>query len=266
MATSGAGDGFTALVLAGDRGGDDPLLDHTGAPCKALVPLAGKPVIHRVIEALRASATVDDIHLSGPSVTCLEADPVLADWIAGGRVRWRAPENSPAASAHQLMAAHGGDARFLVTTADHPFLDAATVEHFCRRSLELEADVTVGLAPYPLVREAFPAMKKTVLRFRDGEYCGCNLFAFPTAAGRRAADFWRTVERQRKHPLRLVRMLGWRSVLNYRLGRLSLDDALARLSGLMDLRVKAVVLEEGRAAVDVDTVEDYRQVCEKFGT
>ena len=43
-----------------------------------------------------------------------------------------------------------------------------------------------GLARHADVLTAFPGSKRTALRFRDGAYCGCNLFAFLTPAGRRA--------------------------------------------------------------------------------
>jgi len=48
------------------------------------------------------------------------------------------------------------------------------------------ADAVVGLAPYALVRELFPDMRKTVLRFSDDEYCGCRPVRLPHAG--RPAD------------------------------------------------------------------------------
>ena len=122
------------------------------------------------------------------------------------------------------------------------------------------ADVAVGLAPYALVRASFPEMKKTVLRFSDGEYCGCNLFAFLTPAGRAMADRWREVEQQRKSPLKVIRMLGWSALLRYRLGLLSLDAAMELLSRRFKLRLVAVRMPFADAAVDVDSVDDHRLV------
>jgi len=47
-------------------------------------------------------------------------------------------------------------------------------------------------------------------------------------------------------------------VARYLLGRLSLPDALGHISGRMGVRVGAVLLPFPEAAVDVDTVEDWR--------
>jgi hypothetical protein len=107
-------------------------------------------------------------------------------------------------------------------------------------------------------------MKKTVLHFRDGDYCGANLFAFLTARGRGVADFWRRVEDQRKSPLRIMRTLGWGAVIKYLLGVLTLEHALEVLSRRLDLRIGAVVLPYAEAAVDIDSIADRDLVQEKL--
>ena len=117
--------------------------------------------------------------------------------------------------------------------------------------------MVIGLAPYDLVRATYPELKKTVLRFRDGGYCGCNLFGFLTEDGRRVADFWRQVEKDRKKPLVVIRLLGLWSLLSYRMGWLTLDKALARLSRRVGVRIGVVILPYAHASVDVDSVSDY---------
>ena len=122
------------------------------------------------------------------------------------------------------------------------------------------ADVGVGLTDYASIKARFPAAKKTVTRFRDGGYCGCNLFAFMTPEARRVADFWRRLEQDRKRPWRLIRALGWVSLLRWQLGRLSLAQALELLSERLGLRLGHVLLPFADAAVDVDTAADWAYV------
>ena len=255
---------FTAIVLAGERGAGDPLPEHAGASCKALVEIEGIPMLHRVVEALQTSTIVDTTWLSGPSKTDMIADGELLDWIDQGKIHWQNPGPTPSTSAYQLMEKVDKGIPFLVTTADHPLLSGSLVDEFCRQSLDTHADITIGLAPYPLVQKSFPDMKKTLLRFRDGHYCGCNLFTFLTPKGLGAAHLWRTVEDERKKPFKLLRILGWRFVLRYRLGLLSLDEALLKLSDILGLRVGAITLHRGEAAVDVDSVADYQLMQARF--
>jgi len=69
-------------------------------------------------------------------------------------------------------------------------------------------------------------------------------------------EFWSHVERERKHPLRLIRTLGGLVLIRYVLGCLSLSEALDRLGRRLDLQVKEVLLPFPEAAIDVDTPED----------
>ena len=71
------------------------------------------------------------------------------------------------------------------------------------------------------------------------------------------ADFWRQVEKDRKKPLVVIRLLGLWSLLSYRMGWLTLDKALARLSRRVGVRIGVVILPYAHASVDVDSVSDY---------
>ena len=251
---------MTAIVLAGDRTKADSLINHSEAGCKAMIDIDGLPMVRRVLNALRASRVVNNICLAGPEASEIASDEPLASWVEAGEVAWREPESSPSTSAYHAMRALDPEDTVLLTTADHPLLTAEIVDAFGRQSLADDVDVTVGLAPHALVTEAYPGIKKTVLRFSDGEFCGCNLFAFLTPEGRRAASFWRKIEQQRKKPLVVIGLLGWWAIIRYRLGLLSLEEALAKLSKRLGLRIRAVILPYANAAIDVDSIADLMLV------
>jgi hypothetical protein len=118
-------------------------------------------------------------------------------------------------------------------------------------------DVAAALARRDEVAAAYPQTRRTAYRLGRTAYCSCNLFAFLTPRGRRAADFWRRVETLRKSPLRLVTAFGWMSVIRYLTGRLTLQQALARVSRTMGLRAGAVVMPYPEAAIDVDSPTDW---------
>jgi CTP:molybdopterin cytidylyltransferase MocA len=251
---------MTAIVLAGDRSKKDSLIDHSGVSCKALIDIDGKPMVRRVLESLRESRVVDKILLSGPEASELASDATLSSWVDSGEVGWQSPEVSPSTSAYEAMKILAPEVPVLLTTADHPLLTAEITDAFGRQSLADDVDVTVGLAPHALVMEAYPGIRKTVLRFSDGEFCGCNLFAFLTPEGRRAASFWRKIEQERKKPMVLIGLLGWWAVIRYRLGVLPLEEALAKLSKRLGLRMRAVILPYANAAIDVDSIADLMLV------
>ena len=251
---------FTALVLAADRRPDDPVARAADVPCKCMAPVNGTPMVFRVLNALDASREIDGRILCGPPKFIVDREADLRDLIAAGKVKWFANQATPSSSAYHVLQTLPDEVPVLLTTADHAMLSARMVDYFCSEARVSGCDVVVGVARHEVVTKAHPQTLRTATRLQDGAYCGCNLFAFLTPGARLAADFWRQVESQRKKPLRVIRILGWIAVLRYLLGRLSLDEALDRISHRLGFKAGAVIMPSAEAAVDVDSIEDWKLV------
>jgi GTP:adenosylcobinamide-phosphate guanylyltransferase len=251
---------FTALILAADRDSDDPVAKAAGVPCKSLTPVGGIPMVFRVANALDASVEVDAINLCGPPESIVNQTPDLRGLIGSGKVNWFANQATPSTSAYHVLQSLPDEVPVILTTADHALLSAPIVDHFCSHARSTGCDVVIGIARHEEVAKAYPQTRRTATRLADGAYCGCNLFAFLTPRARLAADFWRQVESQRKKPLRVVRVLGWMAVLRYLMGRLSLTEALDRISNRLGFKAGAVIMPFAEAAVDVDSVSDLELV------
>lgn len=259
--TAGAGAApFTALVLAGSRGPDDPVARAGGVAHKCLVPVAGVPMVVRVVEALAACPSVDRIALALEDPALLDGLPALRPLVATGRCALLATAATPSLSVRRALDEMGDPLPLLMTTGDHPLLTPELVEYFCAAARKTGASLVAGLTPASVIQKAYPEAERTYLRFRDERYSGANLFAIFAPDGRRAVAFWRRVEQARKRPWRLVRAFGWRPLVAYLLGRLTLDDAMARASQVIGARIAAVVMPYAEAAIDVDKPADLALV------
>ncbi len=248
---------FTAIVLAGDRSSQDPVARAAGVPSKVLAPVGGVPMVLRVLSALAHAQGIGDRVLCGPAWPAVESNHELHALVSSGQVTWVEPVETPSVSAYAAMQSLPEETPVLVTTADNALLSPRALDYFVSEARARDCDVVVGLVSHDLLASAFPGMRRTVVKLRDGGVCGCNLYVFLTARGRALAAFWRRVERQRKNPIGLIGALGWRSVLSYLLGHLSLRDGLARLSGRLSISIEAVMLPFPEAALDVDKVDDW---------
>lgn len=251
---------FTAIVLAADRTPNDPVAIAARVPCKALAPVGGRPMIFRVLDALIGSDQVETCVLCGPAAAIVERQPLLQERLAAPGMSWLAPGATPSTSVAAALSAIPRGTSALVTTADHALLQPEMVAYFCREALASGCDVVAALASYEQIMTKYPGMRRTRTRFRNGDFCGCNLFAFLTPESHAAANFWRRVENERKRPVKMLGELGWIVVLRYVLGRLSLDDALRHISRRMGLRAGVVMMPFPEAAVDVDTAGDWDMV------
>src|SRR5258705_10948599 len=120
--------------------------------------------------------------------------------VVGAGGRWMAPLASPRARAAAALGGLADDGPVLVTPGDHALLSPEMVRHFLAAAGSSGADVAVALAPYELVRASYPGTRRTVLKFSDGRYCGCNLFAFLTPRGRAMARLLQQVGNERTKP------------------------------------------------------------------
>ncbi|MBI5920572.1 MAG: nucleotidyltransferase family protein [Betaproteobacteria bacterium] len=252
--------GFNVIVLAADRGRADPVAVAARVPAKCLTPISGKPMLLRVLHTLAQSRQVGRILLCGPQAGILETSPELRQVLSDGTIQWMEPQATPSRSAAAALEALPKDRPVLLTTGDHALLSPDMLQHFLDQAVARDCDVAFALAPHGLVQAAYPRSRRTVLKFSDGNFCGCNLFAFLSPRGRRMAQIWQQVEDRRKSPIRVISMVGWWAMALYAMGWLSLEGALRRLSRKTGIRISVVTMPFAEAAVDVDSVEDLELV------
>ncbi|MFO1036930.1 MAG: nucleotidyltransferase family protein [Geminicoccaceae bacterium] len=238
---------FTALVLAGSRRGEtDSVAMHAGVKHKSLAPAGGVPMLTRVVDSLRQSPSV------GRILVCAE-DRGLVTTAAPGTDFFPA-EGSPSRSVGSAL--RSVTPPLLVTTSDHALLTPAMVETFCTAASASGADVAAGVAASATIRAAYPDAVRTFWRFRDEAYSGANLFALMSKGAEPAVSFWRRAEDERKRPWRIVRILGVDNLLLYLCRLLTLQQAFARLSRRLKVRIAPIVLPFAEAAIDVDKPTD----------
>jgi len=243
---------YTALVLAGRRGSDDPLAKSRGASHRALLPVAGVPMLARVLTALRSARHVARIWISIDAPEVLASVPELA---AFRDLPVHRSKESPARSVADALDALG-DERVLVTTADHALLSGARVDRFLEGAAATEADVAVGVVERSAFADADASAARTWIRLRCGSYTGANLFALQHARARSVAEFFARAERHRKKPWRMVAALGPTLAIEYLAGTLDLEGGFKQLSRSVGAKIRPVLIEEAAAAIDVDKAAD----------
>ncbi|RYD86827.1 MAG: 4-diphosphocytidyl-2C-methyl-D-erythritol synthase, partial [Sphingomonadales bacterium] len=120
--------GVTAIVLAGQRPGTDPLSEHFGEPRKALIDLAGQPMLAWVCATLVGRRDVKRIVILAQDSVALLDHP---------KTRWLRDEAQVVTrnAGDSIVEAISGTLRamplnypFLLTTADNVLLDDAMLD------------------------------------------------------------------------------------------------------------------------------------------
>lgn len=255
MSAAAASGPYTALVLAGSRGPGDPVAAQCGVRHKALAPVAGVPMLARVLRTLADSPYVWRIAVCVDDPAILEELPEIAALRDAGRLVLLPPGKSPSLSVAEALRRIEMPFPLLVTTADHPLLTPEMIAHFCDRVSE-DADVAVALAPASVIRSTYPGAVRTFYKLGGEGYSGCNLFAFRTPQSRRAAEFWTVMERHRKKPWRLIAAIGPLTLLRFALGMLDVAAIERLLSRRVGAAIRVVEMPFAEAAIDVDKPAD----------
>ena len=241
---------WTGIVLAGSRPGRDAFAESFGTDLKALIPVAGEPMVRRPVQALLQGKGIGRIIVLSQS-----PERIAAALPNDERIDVRQSSGTIAETMLDLVKDTTLEWPLLVTTADHALLDAATIDEFIRKTER--SDLAVGVVERGNLMRRLPATKRTWLKFRGGAYTGANLFALASPRVAPAIELWRSVEQDRKKGWRLIALLGPAVLLGAALRLLTLDAVLARLGRKLGLKVAAVRLSNPLAGVDVDKPDDH---------
>lgn len=239
---------YTALLLAGERPGGDKFAQSQGVAAKALIAIAGEPMVTRPLSALTGSRKVEQVLVMTQHperiAPALPANPKWAILPSRGTIA-------------ETLLALGEDPDtawpLLVTTADHALLTTAMVDQFLSEANGV--DLAIAVVTRSAFRKRFPDNRRTWIGFRGGRYTGANLFALGSPNALAAVRLWRKVEQDRKKGWRLLLALGWPGLLGiFRLR--TLDQTLAAMARRLGLTARAVRMDDPLAAIDVDKPAD----------
>lgn len=241
-----------ALILAGRRSGEaDPLAGVENVPHKALLTAGGKPLIRRVVEALKGSARIDRLTIAAPVDVRGAIGAALGDldgWTFADAA------GSPASTALAHLDAAAPERGLLLTTCDHALLSADMVRRFLDEARK--GDAGAACVDRKTYEQRFPGSKRTFIKLKDLQFSGANLFWFAGARAKGVADFWRRLEAKRKKPLDMAREIGVFTALSYLTGSMTTADLQKTIRRRTKVDVRLITLPYAEAAIDVDKPQD----------
>ncbi len=240
---------WTAIILAGQRPGTDPLAAHFNMTYKALVPLAGEAMLTHVLRTLQAAPQIGRIIVLGQ-----EPDVLAEAVMFGGGAEIRQSDAGISASLKALVDTRDVPWPWLVTTADHPLLTPAMITQFLN---EADGDLSVGMVEKATMIAQFPGAQRTWLRFADGHWSGANLFAFRSDNVRAALDLWAAAEQDRKQAWKLFLHFGPWLALRAITRTIGLRNAFQKAGLRLGLSANLVAMSDPVAAIDVDKPADH---------
>jgi len=248
---------INTLVLAGARADGDPLAQSEGVISKAIIDIAGQPMLSRVLRALKNSQANLPAHVIGRRGTALKqaAGGIDCNFL-------EAQGKGPSASLFKELDTGNVELPILVTTCDHPLMTAEIINLFLEKSIANGADMTVGLAERTTIEATYPQTKRTYMPLGGAELSGCDMYYLATPKALSVIKFWQRAERDRKKPWRLVWHFGVLTALRILFSKSGPEAVFKMLSSRLGVRVRPIIMPFAEAAIDVDKTSDLDLVRE----
>ena len=238
-----------AIVTAGwSPSEDDPLAKYTQGKPKALIPIAGKPMIAHVVDALAGSRYIQHIVVVALDPAAEVRFPVPVKYVpdAGGILA-----NAEAGLQYALDYYPDLDA-VLLSSSDVPTITPAIVDDFIEECLRTDHDLYYSLVERSVMEARFPGSRRSYIHLREGDFAGGDLFLIRSGMVLSQRDLWQRLTGARKNALQQVRMIGLWPLLKLVARRLSLAEAERLGSKALNVRGRGVPFPYAEVGMDVD--------------
>ena len=238
-----------AIVTAGGiPRPEDPLYTYSHGDSKALIDVAGKPMIQWVLDALSDAKSVDNvivIGLSGRSgVTCKKPlhfvsnqGRMLANVVAGVNKSLELNEKS------QYV---------LIVSSDIPALKPEMVDWLVETCMQTKDDLYYGVCSREVMEKRFPDSKRTYTKLKDIQLCGADINLTHVRMATEHLDMWETLIGSRKSPLRQAGIIGLDTFFQVFTRSITLEQLVAKVCGRIGIKGRAIQWQFAEACMDVD--------------
>jgi GTP:adenosylcobinamide-phosphate guanylyltransferase len=238
-----------AVVTAGwSPSEDDPLAKYTGGKGKALIPIAGKPMIAHVVDALSASRYVRHIIIVALDPSTEVQFPVRVEHVPdAGDILANVEAGLTYAADHypDLDAV-------LLSSSDVPTITPAIVDAFIEECLRTDHDLYYSIVERSVMEARFPESRRSYVHLRDGDFAGGDLVLIRPSITLSHRELWQNLAGARKNALHQARMIGLWPFIKLITHRLSLAEAERRASAALNVRGRAIPSPHAEVGMDVD--------------
>lgn len=247
---------FDVILLAGNRPEGETLSQNAGTSCKALVPIAGKPMLYYPLTTLLEHPHINHIWILHQDVHAFDNDNILAPMTKDPRVIMH---KSGAGISSSIAALINQEDSLLcplmVTTGDNVLLSSAMIDDFSDAAAG--HDVAVAMVESEILLAQYPQSQRTWLKFKGGKWSGANMFWL----GERdkilpLLEFWQSIEQDRKKGLKIIGAFGLPLLLASLLRLITLPDALKKVGKKFGVDAKLIAMPQAQACIDVDKPAD----------
>ncbi len=226
----------------------DPLYAYSRGDSKALIDVAGKPMIQWILDALSDSKKVNRVIIIGLSpknqLVCKKPlyyisnqGRMLANIVAGVK---KSLELNPKSQYVMLV------------SSDIPALKGEMVDWLATTAMKTKDDLYYGVCPREVMEKRFPNSNRTYTKLKDMHICGADINVIHVSMATDHLDTWEELIGNRKSPLRQAAVIGWDTLFQMATRQFTLQDLVKRASERIGIKGRAIIWSQAEPCMDVD--------------
>lgn len=238
-----------AIVLAGGIPQEgDPLYEYTQGEAKALLDIAGKPMVQWVLDALNASQNIDKIVIIGlPSDSSLTSDK-----IAALIPNQEGMIENLRAGLNKVLEINPNGQHGLVVSSDIPAITQEAVDWAVGNVGDSEEDIYYNVISRQVMEKRFPDSKRSYIRLKDIELCGADMNVISTRMASSDSDIWNRLANSRKNAIKQAALIGFDTLFLLLFRMVTLDEAAQKVTKRLNVKGRAIVCPYAEVGMDVD--------------
>ncbi len=238
-----------AIILAGGiPQPDEPLYSYSNGETKALIDIAGRPMIQWVLDAMNEAQTIKRVVIIGLSekapLTCKKPLAYISN-------QGKLLENLKAGTA-KVLELDPKEKYVLFVSSDIPGITGPMVDWLVRTCMQTKDDLYYNVIRREAMEERFPTSKRTYTRLKDMEVCGGDMNMARAAIVDQNSDFWSRVLEARKNPAAQAALIGLDIIIKFLFRQLTIDDVIQRVASQLGLKGRAIICPFPEVGMDVD--------------
>ncbi len=238
-----------AIVMAGGiPQPDDPLYPYTQGQPKALLDVAGKPMIQWVLDALSGSRLVERVVIIG-----LDADSGLnCEKPLSFLPNQGSMVDNILAGIREVQRQNPQADQVLTVSSDIPAITAEMVDWVAEQALAHDLDILYNVIERQVMEARYPNSRRSYTRLKDVEVCGGDLNAVAARMASSKQDIWERITAARKNVFKQAALIGYDTLLLLLLRQLTLNRAIEIVCRRLHIQGKAVLCPYAEIGMDVD--------------
>jgi len=250
-----------AIVTAGGiPQPDEPLHEYTHGDSKAMLDIAGKPMIQWVIDALTQSSKIENIIIIGLA----EDSGVTSQKIAGYIPNQGGMVDNVLAGVKKTMEINPNSVHVLLVSSDIPTITAEMVDWLVDAALETDHEAYYNVITRQVMEQRFPGSKRSYTRLKDVEVCGGDMNLIKTSLATQNNDIWIKLVAARKNVFKQAALIGYDTLFLLAFRLVTLEQGVNKASQRLHIKGRAVVCPYAEVGMDVDKPHQLEMVRADF--